>query len=842
MNLAQDIRFAIRGSKQAPVFTAVAVISVALGIGANTAIFTLLDQVLLRLLPVKDPKQLVLLTSRGSHYGNNRGGNALSYPMYRDFRDHGEVFSGMFCRFALPLNVTFNGRTERAAGELVSGTYFPVLGVGAALGRTITTEDDRTPGGHPVAVLSYDYWKNRFAGDSGIIGKTVVVNNYSMTIIGVSQEGFHGVDIGSAPQIHVPVMMKLQMEPQVNELENRRNRWVNVFGRLRTGVSLTQAKAALQPFYHGMLESEVRESAFNKASSYTREQFLKSWIDVLPASQGRSPLRNQLTRPLWVLMAIVGLVLIIACGNVANLLIARASGRQKEIAIRLALGASRMRVIGQLLVESTLLAVLGGIAGLALATWTDRLLLRFLPNSQGNVFISPAPDWRILGFNFAIALLTGLLFGLLPALQCTRPDVAPTLKDQAGNVLGGASQARFRKALIVVQVTFSLLLLIGAGLFIRSLRNLKTLDPGFRTENLIAFSVDPTLNGYSPERTKLLYKQLTESVAGLPGVKSAALTAVGILEGNEWDSSITIEGYQAKPGENMSPYCNAVSPGYFATMGIPLVLGRDFTIKDERTAAPEPGLNIPNFRVAIANEKFVKHYFGDANPIGRHIGFGMDPGTKTPMEIIGVVKDAKYTSMRDEIPHQLFFPYLESTVGGGMTAYVRTTAEPSQMFQALRGAVRRLDANLPLYKLRTVDQQMDESLLTERLIAILSTIFGLLATILAIVGLYGVMAYTVNRRTREIGIRMALGAVSSNVIWLVMKEVVTLIAAGVAIGLPAAWALSRLVQTQLYGITPNDPVTLAIATVSLAIVACAAGYIPALRATRVDPVTALHYE
>ena len=526
MNLAQDIRFAFRSLKQAPVFTAVAVISVALGIGANTAIFSLLDQVLLRLLPVKNPKELILLTSRGSFYGNNRGGNALSYPMYTDFRDHNQVFSGVFCRFALPLNVTSGGRTERAAGELVSGTYFPVLGVSAAMGRTIAPEDDKTPGGHPVAMLSYDYWRTRFAGDPEIVGKTIVVNNYSLTIIGVTQEGFHGVDIGSAPQVHIPVLMASQMMTQWNQFENRRSRWVNVFARLKSGMSLDQAKAALQPYYHGILESEVHESAFNTASSYTRQQFLKGWIDVLPAAQGRSPLRNQLTRPLWVLMAIVGLVLIIACGNVANLLIARASGRQKEIAIRLALGASRMRVIGQLLVESTLLAILGGIAGLALATWTDRLLLRFLPNAQGNVFISPAPDWRILGFNFAIALLTGLLFGLLPALQCTRPDVAPTLKDQAGNVLGGSSQARFRKGLIVAQVTFSLLLLIGAGLFIRSLRNLKTLDPGFRTENLIAFSVDPTMNGYSPERAKLFYQQLRDSIAGLPGVKSAGYTAV----------------------------------------------------------------------------------------------------------------------------------------------------------------------------------------------------------------------------------------------------------------------------------------------------------------------------
>jgi predicted permease len=515
MSLIQDLRFALRGLRQSPVFTAVAVVSVALGIGANTAIFTMLDQVLLRLLPVKDPQGLVLLTSRGSHYGNNRGGNALSYPMYADFRDHNQVFSGVFCRFSLPLNVTFDGRTERANGELVSGSYFPVLGVGAALGRTITPDDDKVRGGHPVAILSFDYWKTRFAADPAIVGKTIIVNNYSMTVIGVTQEGFHGVDLGAAPQIHVPVMMKAQMTPQWNDLDNRRSRWVNVFARLSPGVSLTQAKAALQPFFHGMLEQEVQEAAFSHASSYTRQQFLKTWIDVLPASQGRSPLRNQLTRPLWVLMAIVGLVLIIACGNVANLLIARATARQKEIAIRLALGASRGRVIGQLLVESALLAVLGGVVGVALAAWMDQALLRFLPNESGSVFISSSPDLRILAFNFGVALATGLLFGLAPALQATRPDVAPTLKDQAGAVVGGGSQARLRKALMVAQVTLSLLLLIGAGLFIRSLRKLKTLDPGFQTENLIVFSVDPIMNGYSPDRARQFYKQFQDSIAAI---------------------------------------------------------------------------------------------------------------------------------------------------------------------------------------------------------------------------------------------------------------------------------------------------------------------------------------
>ena len=842
-NLLQDLRYALRGFLKAPVFTLVAVLSIALGIGANTAIFTLVDQVLLRLLPVKDPKQLVLLTSSGAHYGNNRGGNAISYPMYADFRDNNRVFSGMFCRFSLPLNVSFEGKTERAAGELVSGTYFQVLGVGSALGRTITPEDDRTPGGHPVAMLSHSYWKSRFASDPNVVGKDLIVNNYKLTIVGVSQEGFEGVDVGNAPQVRVPVMMKPQMTPQWNDLDNRRSRWVNVFGRLRPGVSATQAKAALQPQFRAIREMEVKEKEFANTTPYTREQFLRGWIDVLPAAQGRSPLRRQLARPLWVLMAIVALVLLIACANVANLLIARAAARQKEVAVRLALGASRGRIVRQLLVESSLLGLIGGAAGLLLAVWTVQLLLRFLPNQIGTVVISASPDLRILAFNFFIALFTGVFFGLVPALQATRPDLAPTLKDQAGGVLGGGAQVGFRKALVIAQVALSLLLLIGAGLFIRSLRNLKDLNPGFNTSNVVAFGVDPVLNGYTPERTKLFYKQLLETVNGLPGIKSASFTAVGILEGNEWDSTVSVDGYEAKPGEDMNPYCNAVSPGYFATMGMPLLAGRDFNAKDELLNRKSPDPNSPpSFRVAIANEKFVKHYWGGRNAIGRRIGFGGNPGTTTPIEIVGVVGDAKYMNLRDAVPRQLFFPYMESDFVGSMNAYIRTTREPEQMFQTLRRTVAGMDSNLPLYRIRTLNQQLDESLLNERLIATLSAVFGLLATVLAMIGLYGVMAYTVTQRTREIGIRMALGALTGNVVWLVMREVVLLVGIGVAIALPAAWGLSRLVQTQLFGIAPHDPATIALATFTLAVVACAAGYIPALRAARVDPLHALRYE
>jgi predicted permease len=458
--------------------------------------------------------------------------------------------------------------------------------------------------------------------------------------------------------------------------------------------------------------------------------------------------------------------------------------------------------------------------------------------------ISSSPDVRILVFNFALSLATGVLFGIVPALRATRTDLASTLKDQGVSVAGGLAAARFRKALVIAQVAMSLLLLVGAGLFIRSLHNLKDVDLGVRPESLVSFSIDATLNGYSPERTKVFYKQVMERVRALPGVTSAGFAAIGILEGNEWDSTVTIEGYTAKPGEDMNPYCNAVSPHYFQTMGIRLLAGRDFDERDEILTPLHVDVSDPksSFRVVIANEKFIKRYFGTATAIGRHLGFGGDPGTKTPIEIIGVVKDAKYTDVRDEIPPQLFFPYLEGDFVGAQTAYVRTTHDPGAAFGSIRAAVQQLDANVPIYKLRTLEWQVDRSLVTERLIATLSTAFGALATALAVIGLYGVMAYAVARRTQEIGIRMALGAVTANVIWLVMREVLTLVASGLIVGVAATWTLSRLAASQLYGIAPHDPPTIGLAVLTLGIVAAAAGYVPALRATRVNPVSALRYE
>ncbi len=830
MHLLQDLKFALRTFAKAPLFVGVALLSLVFGIGANTAIFSLTDQVLVRMLPVKNPEQLVMFSAIGRHYGSNMGMNRISYPMYQDFRDHNSVFSGMFCFRETDLSVNYSGRTERISGEFVSGNYFPVMGVTASIGRLFTAADDRFQGAHPIAVLSYGYWQSRFAGNPGVIGQKLIINGYPFTVVGVSQPGFSGTDPGYAPQVRVPMMMAGKLTTFL-ELNERRSRWVTAFGRLKPGVSIQQAKASIQPFFHQILRMEVQQKAFAKASPYMKKEFLQMSMDILPASKGRSQLRRQFSKPLLVLMATVALVLLIACANVANLLLARATSRQKEIAVRLALGSGRSRIVSQLLVESLLLSLTAGIAGLVLAVWADKALINFLPPSTVPLSISAVPDWRILAFNIGVSVLTGVIFGLVPALQSTRPDVAGTLKDQAGAVSGGASTVT-RKLLVVSQIALSLLLLIGAGLFIRSLQNLKDLDPGFRTSNLLAFKVDPTLNGYKPERTKRFYEQLKETVEALPGVESGALAVMPVLEGDEWDQWVTIDSYSPKTGELPDPHMNFVSPDYFKTMEIPLLAGRDFRRTDILTSP----------KVCIVNEAFAKKYLGTINAVGHKIGMGIDPGTKTDITIVGVARNTKYESMRDEIPTEVFRPYQQLEFATGITGYVRTEQNPEQIFTAIRKRVHDLDSNLPVFDMDTLEREMQDSLVTERLVALLSSGFGLLATLLASIGLYGVMAYTVARRTREIGIRIAIGAARKDVLWLVMREVLVLLGIGIAIALPAAWILTQSVRSQLYGIQPADPVSITTATLAIAAVAVLAGYLPAHRATRVDPMRALRYE
>jgi predicted permease len=828
----RDFLYALRTLRKSPVFLAVSVLSLALGIGANTAIFTLVHQLILQPLPVRDPEQLVMLAGRGKHYGGNNGPDRLSYPMYQEIRDQNQVFSGMFCTYPMTVSASFEGRTELIGADFVSGNYFPVLGIGAAVGRVFSASDDLIQGGHPLAVLSNGYWRTRFNSDRNIVGKQIVVNGRPLTIIGVSPAGFDGVEPGRAPQIRVPITMRGEL-PHTGFpiLNDDRFRWVEVFGRLKPGFTLEKAQAGLQPLFHQILNREVTEKAFANASPTVKQEFLRMWMEVMPGSKGRSNLRRVYSKPLFALMGIVGLVLLIACSNLANLLIARASARQKEIAIRLALGSGRGKLIRQLLVETFVLAAAGGALGISLAVLIDRALISFLPSGHTPISLTSTPDRMVLAFTFVISLVACALFGLAPALQSTRPKLADTLKDQAGSVIRGSS-AGLRKGLVVAQVSLSLLLLVGAGLFQQSLRNLKTLNPGFDVKNLLAFDVEPTLNRYDPKWTFDYLRRLREKLATVAGVESYAFAVVPVLENNEWDNWVTIEGYTAKQDERPDPHMQFASPGFFRTLKIPILLGRDFNERDT-SGAP---------KVAIVNQKFVKRYFGGADPLGRHIGMGIDPGTKTDIQIIGVVADTKYENLREEIPYEVYVPNEQNSFANDGTVYVRAPGDPVRLFNVLRQEVRNLDSSVPMSNLRTVEDQMEISLLTERLLATLSSVFGLLAALLAALGLYGVMAFTVERRTREFGIRMALGAQRDSVLWMVMRETLTLTAIGVAIGLTGAYAVTRLIQAQLFGVDPTDLLTLAAASLVIAAITALAGYLPARRATGIDPMSALRWE
>jgi len=827
-----DLRLALRGLRRSPLFSIVAILSLALGIGANTAIFTLIDQMLLRKLPVQAPEQLVMLYQRGSHNGSNMGTRMHSYPIYQDLQKKAEPLAEVICRRVVPASVSIDNRTERLEAEMVSGNYFTMLGVKPALGRVFNSqEDDQVYQGHPSVVLGYGYWTRRFARDPSVIGKKILVNNYPMIIVGVSAEGFAGLDPALAPDIRVPILMKPVMVPDWTwvHLDDRRTRWVQVFGRLKPGYTIESARAPLQGLFTQIRAYEMTLPAAKDWSKYSRDQFMKGQLLVDPAAMGFSNLRNDFSTALIVLMCMVGLVLLIACANVANLLIARAFMRQKEIAMRLSLGASRGRLVRQLLVESLVLSIAGGAVGMALAVLLTRGLLALIPTQGQPLLITANPDLRILGFTLALTVVTSIVFGLLPALRASRPDPWTTLKDTMGSIGGAKGSLFLRKGLVTVQVALSFLLLFGAGLFVRSLQNLKMTDPGVELDNLVTFQLSPDLSGYDDQRAVLFYRQLLERLRSAPGVKSAAMAAVPILSGDEWDSSTSVEGHHAADGEDMQAFMNALSPGYFETMRIPILDGRDFQLKDL----------VEDSKVAIVNRKFAEHFFPGSSAVGKHLGRGGGPKTKLDVEIIGVVADSLYEGPREGVRRQVFVP---NWGRGSSVFYVRTLTQSSAAYSLIRNEVKQLDSAMPVYSMKTVEGQLDETLLTDRLIASLSAGFGLLATLLASIGLYGVMAFVVARRKKELGIRLALGAQPALVIWLVMREVLLLLGIGLAVGLPAALALGRFVSTQLYGIQPHDPLIATWTMVLLTVVSAAAGLIPARRASRIDPILALRYE
>jgi predicted permease len=756
-------------------------------------------------------------------------GVAFSYPMYKDLRDHNPVFSGLLARFAIQASVSGQGQTELAKGELVSGNYFEVLGVRSALGRVLTSQDETVAGANPETVLSYGYWERHFGRDPGILNKQLVVNGVSMTVVGVVAPGFFGVQVGQTPDIFIPVTMKAQMTPNWDGLADRKDHWLAMLGRLKPGMSLAKAEAGIAPEYAAILQSEAAEL---KLSRERNKQFLDKKILLDTGSHGRPILQHDAGKPIWILMSMVGLVLLIACANLASLLVARGEGRQREIAVRMAMGAGRWRLIRQLLTESLLISLAGGAAGLLVGSWTLGALVGSIPESLGAQGLQAKFDYRVLLFALGISILTGLLFGLIPALRSTSADLQSTLREQGANVFGGKSNVRLRKVLLVSQVALTVVLLAAAGFFAQSLMNLKRQNLGVKTDHVIQFAVAPELNRYTPEQTVALADRLRENIAGLPGVRSVSVAEMSLLSKSDSSANITAEGYTVSEDTNTDVQQNWIGPHFFATLGIPLLSGRELDDRDTSTAP----------KVAIVNEQMAQIYFHNQNPIGRHFAFGAGNGVHPDIEIIGVVKDSKNTDLRQELRPFVYIPYSQDKRLGDATFYVRTNLEPTALASALLKTVQSADANLPVFDMKTLDQQVDEIAFSERLLTFFSLCLGLLAALLAAIGLYGVMAYMVAQRTREIGIRMALGATQKNVAWLVLREIVRISAAGLGIGLVAAFGLGKLIESQLFGVKASNPLVFLTSAVLLSVVALLAGWLPARKAASVDPMVALRYE
>src|SRR5689334_4097912 len=820
-----DIRYALRMLTKNPAFAGVVVLTLALGIGANAAIFSLLDQVLLQSLPVANPDQLVVLSAYQAKEPDVD--YSFSYPTYQDLRDRNSVFSGVIARAGTQMNVSYGDQTERVSGELVSGNFFDMLGVRPWAGRLFTQEDDRNPGAHPLAVLSYGFWDRRFAKDPNVIGKTILVNEYPLTVIGVTPPSFYGVNLSNNPDVRVPMMMTTVFNPRpADRLKRWRLQWLTLMARRKDNVTAEQAQASLAVLYHQLLEVEAQQLPPD-TSAYDREQFLAQKIAVVRGDQGFRRLQTELKTSLWLLFGATCAVLLILCANLANLMMARATVRAQETAVRLALGAGRLRLLRQWLTEGVVLSVIGGAAGVFIALWLKAGLLAFIPRDY-RANLNRTFEWRLYVFILAAAILLGIAFSLAPAIQAARQVFAPGLRLESRSYSSGGKLFSLRSGLILVQVALSLPLLVSAALLLKTLQNLRAVDTGFGKENVLLASVNPSLNGYSKERSSAFYDELLARTRALPGVKSASLASDSLMSGG-WDqNSIVVEGYTPREGEQMWADVTTVSTDYFKTLEIPFVAGCDFDDHD-RSGAP---------KVVIVNEKFAQKYLGTTNVLGRHIGLDRE----ADMTIVGVVKDAKYINLREKFRRHFYLPAAQQDGLTNVTLHVKTTNQPNAVAEELRAQLKALDPHLPLYDIKTLSTKISDSLLQERLVTWLSAAFGLLATLLTALGLYGVLTFSVARRTREIGIRVALGAQRADVFRLIMIRGVILVGVGVAIGLGASFAFSRLLSSLLFGVTPNNVATLVGVSVGLIAVALLACYIPARRATKVDPLVALRYE
>ena len=819
--LIQDFRSALRILLKKPGFTLVVMITLSLGIGANTAIFSLMDKLLLRSLPVKEPRELVLLSAESV---NPRFlNNIFSYPDYLDYRDQNQVLSGLIAFIPVDGRLGTNDWAEKVSLELVSGNYFNVLGVSSARGRTFLPTEDQTPGMNPVAVLSYGFWRRRFGADPNVVGTTVMINDVPLTVIGIAPQGFTGPMLERPTDVWAPLMMRPQLRPSSLPLDDRNNMWLKLMGRLKPGVTMSQAQAGLD-----LLARQVREA--HTPSANRNLPFFEKRMLLEPGGKGVSFLRGELNKTLTLLMAVVGLLLLIACANVSNLLVARSAARRKEIAMRLALGANRSRLMRQLLTESLLLALLGAGAGLIFAPWLHDLLLSFQPGIDLTATaLSRSLDLRVVSFTVAVSVFSGLICGLVPALQSSRLDLVTALKDSNPLTSRRRRLLSTRQALVIAQVAIAFVILVGAGLFIKSLRNLFAIDPGFRTENVLKVPMNLPRQKYAGEKSDQFYRQLTERLKALPGVEAVSAASITPLSDSVGSINIQIEGYQARPGENLGIDFSQVGPGYHELADIPIVQGRGFTDQDRQGA---PG-------VVIINETMARHYFPNQNPIGKRISRG--PGNPW-LEIIGVARDIKYHQLTERpIPH-LDLPGLQNLYGIYANILMRTAGDPVSVLPAVRREVKAIDPSVPVLNASTLSEDLRSSIAPARMAMTLTSLFGLTALLLAVIGLYGVISYAVGRRTFEIGIRMALGAERRHVLRLVLREGLGMVAIGMILGFGGACAATRAIVNQLHEVSATDPLTFGLIALLLTAVALLACYIPARRATKVDPLVALRHE